>query len=214
MSCIRSTKFCFYFSKLHIKIVMKNDEFDEQCSLTPYGGRCDSTALMHQNKAIWRQEENDLDQALRQINMSLKIDPTSAKSHDIKGGILRDLGDWGEAMKSHERALGLDDTYWTAYLGKANVLYHSDKNYLAAIKNYNLALDNVPPPAKLSAADISTLASLYGLLGLAHGRLGNNKAKCLYIEKAVEQEARYHELLNQELSDPMLSDFYLKYCDN
>ena len=190
-----------------------SDEFEE-CSLTTYGGRCDLTAIMHQNKAIWRQKEDDLYEALRQINISIQIDPTSAKSHNIKGHVLRDLGDWNAAMKSHEQSLSLDDKYWRAYLGKANVLYYSRKDYPAAIENFNLALDNLPLPAKLSADGVNTLGSLYGLLGLAHGKEGNNKAKCMYIQKAIEQEARHDKLLGYESSDSTLSDFYLKYCDN
>jgi len=78
-----------------------------------------------------------------EINEAIQLDPNNALAYYNKGNVLRNLKEYGEAIKMYDKCLQLDPNNALAYYNKGNVLRNL-KEYGEAIKMYDKSLQLDP----------------------------------------------------------------------
>ncbi|HXW56028.1 MAG TPA: tetratricopeptide repeat protein [Candidatus Cybelea sp.] len=125
------------------------------------------------------------DDARREFEAELKIDPNSAASEFMLGDLARQLGQWDEAIKHFSRAANLDVGFLEAYLGLGMALNAEGK--------YE---DAVPPLVRYVKGAPDDAAGHYQL-AMAYARTGHRDEAARELERQRELDAK----VNKEKSD-------------
>jgi tetratricopeptide (TPR) repeat protein len=78
-------------------------------------------------------------EAVRKIDMALKLNPGSAFAHNNRGNALKELKQFDEALKSHDKAIALKPDYADAYFYRGNTLKEMNRPD-EALASYDQAL--------------------------------------------------------------------------
>jgi protein O-GlcNAc transferase len=79
------------------------------------------------------------DDAVRQFDLALKVNPKVAAAHNNRGAALKELGRLEEAAASYGRAIALKPDYADAFYNRGNVLKEL-KRYAEALRDYDQAI--------------------------------------------------------------------------
>lgn len=82
----------------------------EAGSLSPSDG-----ASHHLEQAFALEDEDEYEKALEECDTAIRLDPTLADAHNLRGVILEELGRNGEAIQAYREALRLDPGYAAAH---------------------------------------------------------------------------------------------------
>jgi len=96
---------------------------------TPYYVRCE----------IYRRRKRDYQQALRDCDAAIRLDPRNAKAFNNRGIVYRDLRDWDRALADLNEAIPLDPKFSFAFNNRGNV-YLDTKDYDRAIADFSTAI--------------------------------------------------------------------------
>ena len=115
----------------------------------------------------------DFASAMASARKCLELDPDAAEAHYLLGHAHAQLGNPEEALECYEQALELDETFYEAMVGAAEVLVHSLGNHREALRYLDDALDYAENPdettdALLLRADAQLIAG--DPAGAASGR--------------------------------------------
>lgn len=125
------------------------------------------------------------DNALKHIDMSIKIDPTYTYTYSVKGALLEAIGRNEEALVEYRKALTLDGKNLRALIGMGDILRKGEK-YADAIPFYDAAIAQEPRNADL----------LY-YKGLCLAFLGDHsKARELFLRSLEIDPEKTHVLSN------------------
>ncbi|MGB8686007.1 MAG: tetratricopeptide repeat protein [Microcoleus sp.] len=92
--------------------------------------------------------KGDKDNALKDYNEAIKLDPKSAKAYGNRGAVYGDKGDKDNALKDYNEAIKLDPKSTVAYNNRG-VVYRDKGDYDNALKDFNEVIKLDP---KLAAA--------------------------------------------------------------
>jgi protein O-GlcNAc transferase len=92
-------------------------------------------------------QRGEMQDAVRQIDAALKINPKVAIAHNNRANALQALGQRQEAIKSYGRAIALKPDYAEAYYNRANALRESDR-FSESITDYDRAVSLRPDYAE------------------------------------------------------------------
>src|SRR5262245_22740289 len=93
---------------------------------------------LHLLGVIFSQRGNHAE-AVRQIDVALKINPKAASAHNNRGNALQELKRLDEALASHDKALALKPDYAEAFNNRGNALQEL-KRLEEALASYDKAL--------------------------------------------------------------------------
>jgi len=117
-------------------------------------------------------EKNNLNQAIKEINYSLKLNPESSKLHEALGRIYIEKKDYLLSSKELEKAIELDNNNYFAYLYLGISYYNQDK--------FNEAIEKLEKAIELNNENKNNSKALYyiavsyyrqGLIDLALSKL-------------------------------------------
>jgi tetratricopeptide (TPR) repeat protein len=119
------------------------------------------------------------DQAKKELQEELKIDPANAGAEYVLGEIARQAGEFDEAIQHFSKATQLDPTFGDAYLG-LGVSLSTEKKYAEAVAPLEMAVKLQP----------SNPAAHYSL-GTAYSRTGRkpDAEKQFTLQEAAERAA-------------------------
>jgi tetratricopeptide (TPR) repeat protein len=99
------------------------------------------TRLYHY-RAVLHWQRNDLNAALADLDLAIKVEPRDAKSgiladvHAARGRILQSRKDYAGAVDAYDTALGIRDSYKDALLGRAEALLEQ-RNFEKATRSFD-----------------------------------------------------------------------------
>lgn len=85
------------------------------------------------------------DEAIKNLDEALRIDPNNSRAHSEKGYVLRGQGKYDKAKKSFSRAIKLDPEYIYGHIGLLQSLEHLDR--------YKEALEHIEKMTKINLKD-------------------------------------------------------------
>lgn len=169
------------------------------CAHTP-SERDQTNARIHYDLALERQRAGDPQEAYREIEKALALDPTFPPAHNAKGLMLHLTFDRGEeAIKAYQRALELDPRFSEVHTNLGNV-HLSQERYDEAIKHYELALSDMLYVTPWFAQ---------GNLGWAHYKAGRTEEGIKAIRRAIDLNAGFCQghrnlgIIFEEQGDPV-----------
>ncbi|WP_293347462.1 MULTISPECIES: serine protease [unclassified Microcoleus] len=83
--------------------------------------------------------KGDYDNALKDYNEAIKLDPKNAIAYSNRGDVYYNKGDYDNALKVYTEAIKLDPKYAIAYSNRGN-LYREKGDYDNALKDFNEAI--------------------------------------------------------------------------
>lgn len=119
----------------------------------------DAQALSPQTPEVWlvevplRLRARQFSEAMAAVDKALKLAPTSAEAHHLRGAILHPQGRLAEALSAYEKALQLDPAHTEASLARAGLLVDlgRDKEASAELSNLLSRQPNEPRALYLQA---------------------------------------------------------------
>jgi len=98
------------------------------------------------NRGIAREDKEDFDGSISDLNLALKFNPEYSDAYNERGIAWHDKGDLEAAMIDYTRAIDLDGKNAKAYINRGNV-WNDKKAYDNAIADFNRALVIAPQDA-------------------------------------------------------------------
>lgn len=151
------------------------------CAHTP-SEREQSNARIHYDLALERQRAGDANEAYREIEKAIALDPTFAPAYNAKGLMLHlSFGRPEEAIAAYQRALALDPRFSEVHTNLGNV-HLSEERYDEAITHYERALSDMLYVTPWFAQ---------GNLGWAHYKAGRVEEGIAAIRRATDQNVGF-----------------------
>ena len=119
--------------------------------------------------------ENFMDSVLYLANKALSYDNNLAEAYSLRGDYYTAKDDYEKAIKDYEKTININQNYWQAYTGLAN-LYSTLRDPINTIKNLTKALKLNHDPRERPSL-LSNMAFNYGIIGFY------DKSKEYYKEK-------------------------------
>jgi len=104
------------------------------------------TVSDYSNRGITLNSLGRLEEALRDHDQAIALDPSNARAYYNRGVTLSDMGRLEESLDNYSRAIVLDPAYSQAYTNRGNTL-HSLGRLKEALANYNQAIRLDPTDA-------------------------------------------------------------------
>jgi tetratricopeptide (TPR) repeat protein len=132
---------CFSLGNENYKDASNFDIGLAACSRMINSGRYHDKALaaIYRARASWKEKMHDLDAALADYGVSIRIEPDNVESYDYRADVYQDKGDLDAALADYDRATKIDPTYAAAYYSRG-LIYEKKGEIDKARAEYNSAL--------------------------------------------------------------------------
>lgn len=132
---------CFSLGNENYKDPGKIDPGLAACTRLINGGKFKDKALasIYRARASWKEKKGDLDAALADYGISIRIEPDNVESYDYRADVYQDKGDLDAALEEYNRATKIDPTYAAAYFSRGRI-YEKKGDIAKARVEYNAAI--------------------------------------------------------------------------
>ncbi len=132
---------CFSLGNENYKDADKITPGIAACSRMINGGKFKDKALasIYRARASWKEKKGDLDAALADYGISIRIEPANVESYDYRADVYQDKGDLDAALEDYNRATKIDPTYAAAYFSRGRI-YEKKGDIDKARAEYNAAI--------------------------------------------------------------------------
>ena len=132
---------CFSLGNENYKDAEKFDIGLAACSRMIDSGRYKDKGLasIDRARASWKEKKRDLDAALADYGVSIRLDPDNVESYDYRADVYQDKGDLDAALQEYDRETKIDPTYAAAYYSRGQI-YEKKGDLDKARAEYNAAL--------------------------------------------------------------------------
>jgi Tfp pilus assembly protein PilF/mono/diheme cytochrome c family protein len=142
----------------------------------------------HYNLAAMLQARSKIEDARREYEVALRLQPEDAAANNAMGSVLLASGQPGEAVKYLSRALHTRPDYFDAHYNLGNA-WASQNNFEGAVEQFRLALRVQPDDANAEAN-----------LGSALAEMGNFSQAKIHFERALQINPN-HALAKENLGE-------------
>jgi tetratricopeptide (TPR) repeat protein len=101
-------------------------------------------AAAYRARGYWKHQKGDLDAALTDYDISIKMDPKHVEGYDYRADVYQDKGQLDRAIADYNMSIRLNPTYAAAYYSRGRV-YEKQGKIDEAVADYNSSLS---APAK------------------------------------------------------------------
>ncbi len=140
-----------------------------------------------------------LDDALKEYEKSLKIQPNNARVHYALGNIYQKKGEIDKAEKAYEKAIGISPKYLKAHESLAR-LYEErgeqEKAIRAVKEAVKISPKNPERQIKLGKALLNTIAGYLKPFGFYTRIMGNKKSHETQTQRRIQILGRFFEMRN------------------
>jgi tetratricopeptide (TPR) repeat protein len=105
-------------------------------------------AAAYRARGYWKHQKGDLDAAIEDYNVAIRLDPKNMEGYDYRADVWQDKGDLDRALADYDMATRVDPTYAAAYYSRGRV-YETKGDIERARQEYNAALA-VPPKDRIA----------------------------------------------------------------
>jgi len=132
---------CFSLGNENFKDARKFDGGLAACSRMIDSGRYKDKALaaIYRARASWKQKKGELDAALADYGISMRIEPDNVESYDYRADVYQQQGDLDRALEDYDHATQIDPTYAAAYFSRGQI-YEKKGDVAKARAEYNAAI--------------------------------------------------------------------------
>jgi tetratricopeptide (TPR) repeat protein len=132
---------CFSLGNENYKDTSKIDPGMAACTRMINGGKFKDKALasLYRARASWKEKKGNLDAALADYNISIRIEPDNVESYDYRADVYQDKGDLDAALENYNQATKIDPTYAAAYFSRGRI-YEKKGDLAKAREEYNAAI--------------------------------------------------------------------------
>ena len=132
---------CFSLGNENYKDPKQIDPAVMACTRMINGGKFKDKALasLYRARASWKEKKGDLDAALADYDISIRIEPDNVESYDYRADVYQDKGDLDAALENYNQATKIDPTYAAAYFSRGRI-YEKKGDIDKARAEYNAAI--------------------------------------------------------------------------
>jgi tetratricopeptide (TPR) repeat protein len=132
---------CFSLGNENYKDKDKFDAGLAACSRMINSGRYKDKALasIYRARGSWKQKKSELDAALADYGISIRIEPDNVESYDYRADVYQQQGNLDLALADYDRASRIDPTYAAAYYSRG-LIYEKKGDLAKARVEYNSTL--------------------------------------------------------------------------
>ena len=132
---------CFSLGNENYKDKSKFDRGLSACSRMINSGRFKDKGLasIYRARASWKQKKGELDAALADYGISIRIEPGNVESYDYRADVYQQQGDLDRALEDYDHATKIDPTYAAAYYSRGQI-YEKKGDIAKARAEYNSAI--------------------------------------------------------------------------
>jgi tetratricopeptide (TPR) repeat protein len=132
---------CFSLGNENYKDQNKFDPGLNACTRMIKSGRFKDKGLaaIYRARGSWKQKKGELDAALADYGISIRIEPENVESYDYRADVYQQKGDLDKALADYEHASKLDPTYAAAYFSRG-LIYEKKGDVDKARAEYNSAI--------------------------------------------------------------------------
>jgi tetratricopeptide (TPR) repeat protein len=96
-------------------------------------------ASIYRARASWKQKKGELDAALADYGISIRIEPDNVESYDYRADVYQQQGDLDRALADYNHATRINPTYAAAYYSRG-LIYEKKGDLAKAREEYNAAI--------------------------------------------------------------------------
>lgn len=132
---------CFSIGNENYKDKDKFNPGLNACSRMINSGRYKNKALaaIYRARGSWKQKKGELDAALADYGISIRIEPNNVESYDYRADVYQQQGDLNRALADYDQATRIDPTYAAAYYSRGQI-YEKKGDLDKARTEYNSAI--------------------------------------------------------------------------
>ncbi len=132
---------CFSLGNENYKDASKFDSGLAACSRMIQSGRYKdkAAAAVYRARGSWKQKKGDLDAALADYGISIRIEPDNVESYDYRADVYQQQGKLDLALEDYNQASRIDPTYAASYFSRG-LIYEKKSDFAKARAEYNSAL--------------------------------------------------------------------------
>lgn len=132
---------CFSLGNENYKDADKFDPGLNACTRMINSRRFKDKALaaIYRARGSWKQKKGELDAALADYGISIRIEPDNVESYDYRADVYQQQGDLDRALEDYNHASRIDPTYAAAYYSRGQI-YEKKGDIAQARAEYNSAI--------------------------------------------------------------------------
>jgi tetratricopeptide (TPR) repeat protein len=132
---------CFSLGNENYKDPNKFDLGLEACTRMISSGRYRDKYLasLYRARGSWKQKKGELDAALADYGISIRLEPNNVESYDYRADVYQQQGDLDHALEDYDHATKIDPTYAAAYFSRGRI-YETKNEISKARAEYNATL--------------------------------------------------------------------------
>jgi tetratricopeptide (TPR) repeat protein len=132
---------CFSLGNENYKDASKFDIGLAACSRTINSGRFMDKGLasIYRARASWKQKKGELDAALADYGISIRMEPDNVESYDYRADVYQQQGNLDLALAEYNHATKIDPTYAAAYFSRG-LIYEKKGDLAKARAEYKSAI--------------------------------------------------------------------------
>jgi tetratricopeptide (TPR) repeat protein len=132
---------CFSLGNENYKDASKFDIGLAACSRMINSGRFKDNGLasIYRARASWKQKKGELDAALADYGIAIRMEPDNVESYDYRADVYQQQGNLDLALADYDHATQIDPTYAAAYYSRG-LIYEKKGDVAKARAEYNSAI--------------------------------------------------------------------------
>ena len=132
---------CFSLGNENYKDKDKFDPGLAACSRMINSGHFKDKALaaIYRARGSWKQKKGELDAALADYGISIRMEPGNVESYDYRADVYQQQGDYDRALADYNMSSRIDPTYAAAYYSRG-LIFEKKGDVEKARAEYNSAL--------------------------------------------------------------------------
>ena len=132
---------CFSLGNENYKDANKFNPGLNACTRMINSGRFEDKALasIYRARGSWKQKKGELDGALADNGISIRLEPGNVESYDYRADVYQQQGDLDHALEDYNHSSRIDPTYAAAYYSRG-LIYEKKGDIAKARVEYNSAI--------------------------------------------------------------------------
>ncbi|HLA20778.1 MAG TPA: tetratricopeptide repeat protein [Pseudolabrys sp.] len=132
---------CFSLGSESYKDASKFDPGLNACTRMINSGRFKDKVLaaIYRARGSWKQKKGELDAALADYGISIRLEPNNVESYDYRADVYQQQGNLDRALDDYNRASRIDPTYAAAYYSRG-LIFEKKGDVAKARAEYNSAI--------------------------------------------------------------------------